>query len=99
MMPGPGGYYGFGAGNYAPGARLNNNHNVLYDSRTLDDQWNNKSRSTKFHAQVNAQMGFTNLAMGKQVFSPPPNGFLKAGGYGNMMIKSQHTSMMSNQNH
>ena len=95
MLPGPGGYYGFGAGNYAPGARSNNNHNVLYDSRTLDDQWNNKTRSTKFNAQINAQMGFTNLAMGKQIFSPPPNG-LHHGGYGNMMIKSQHTSMMSN---
>ena len=40
-LPGPGKYYGFGAGN-----GMASRHST--DARSLDQQWNNNSQSTKF---------------------------------------------------
>jgi len=47
QLPGPGNYYGFGAGNFSPRGRVTNNH-PFNESRMLDDQWNNKSMCVKF---------------------------------------------------
>ena len=62
FLPGPGNYYGFGAGNFNPGQKDVNNV-PINDSRALDDQWNNKSFSTKFSGLINHQMGLTNMNM------------------------------------
>ena len=47
-MPGPGNYYGFGAGNYNPGQR-NTINNASNDARILDEQWNNRTHSKKYN--------------------------------------------------
>ena len=58
-IPGPGNYYGFGAGNISPKGQGPQNH-PFNDSRILDEQWNNKSVSLKFGGQTTALQGLSN---------------------------------------
>ena len=47
QLPGPAKYYQFGAGNFNPGSRGTNN-SPFNPERTLDEQWINRSPSSKY---------------------------------------------------